>query len=108
VILVVQRLRYGLWAKALMPGHKRLAKMRLLYWLLIRRYETELCQRCGGPVRLVFHVPDAIWEAVTGFARSPGGECGAGVLCPACVDELYDGLTFLRWTCALDDTVMTG
>ena len=59
---------------------------------------------------LGFHVPDAIWEAVTGHARYPDGEAAPGILCIPCVDDLADeaGLTYLRWTCALDDSVMRG
>jgi hypothetical protein len=88
----------------------RAAMLRALYWMLVRRYETELCQHCGRPVRLVYHAPDAIWEAVTGRARHPDGEAAPGVLCPRCLDDLATakGLPFLRWTCATDDTVMYG
>lgn len=104
--------RWVLREKWLMPRHFRLARLRAFYWAVLRRYETELCQRCGGRVRVVFHVPDAIWEEVTGNARSEGGEAGGGVLCVPCVDELYEELRgrrgFLRWTCAVDDSVMTG
>lgn len=88
----------------------RAAAIRALYWMLVRRYETELCQHCGRPVRLVYHAPDAIWEAVTGHARHPSGEAAPGVLCPACLDDLADakGLPYLRWTCAMTDEVMYG
>lgn len=52
----------------------KMATLRTLYWWIIRRYETELCQHCGGPVRIVYHAPDEIWEAVTGNVRYPDGE----------------------------------
>lgn len=89
---------------------KRLARLRSLYWILVRNYETEICQRCGGPVRVVFHAPDAIWQTVTGHARYESGESAPGVLCPPCVDDLADeaGLPYLRWTCSTDDSVMRG
>lgn len=106
------RLRWALYGKTLQPGHLRTARLRLFWWHVVRRYESELCQRCGGPVRLVFHVPDALWEQITGGSRSPGGEAAPGVLCPPCVDELATQRLgrggFLRWTCAADDTVMRG
>lgn len=88
----------------------RMAMLRTLYWWIIRRYETELCQHCGRPVRLVYHAPDAIWEAVTGRARHPDGHAAPGILCPRCLSDLAKkrGLPFLRWTCATDDSVMAG
>jgi hypothetical protein len=93
------------------PTALRLARLRWLYWVLIRGWDSEICGRCGGPVKVVFHVPDAIWEAVTGYGgRSPGGESAPGILCVPCVDDLAEeaGLPFLRWTCATDDSVMVG
>lgn len=107
---MIRRLRWVLFDKTLAASHAPLARLRLFYWHVLRRYESETCQRCGRPVQLVFHVPDAIWEAITGNARSPGGEAGGGVLCPVCVDQLAEakGLPFLRWTCATNDSVMRG
>jgi hypothetical protein len=83
----------------------RTASVRALYWMLIRRYETELCQHCGRPVAIVYHAPDAIWETVTGHARHPSGEAAPGILCPRCLSTLAkaNGLPFLRWTCATTD-----
>jgi hypothetical protein len=105
--------RWCLRDKYFHPRRKRLAKLRALYWTLIRRYETELCQLCGGPVRLCFHVPDAIWEAHAGFRitkRRPGGEAAPGVLCPVCFTDLAadDGAHCLWWTCGFDDELMVG
>lgn len=79
----------------------RVAMLRSLYWSLLRRYKSELCQHCGRPVRVVFHAPDDIWEAATGFARRPDDESAAGVLCPPCVDELAEPKLagYLDWTC---------
>lgn len=102
---------YALRGKSLTPGHKKLARLRLLYWIVVRRYPYEMCQHCGGRVLVVYHVPDAVWEAVTGHARYAGGECAGGVLCIPCVDGSYNdrpGRPFLRWTCAEDDSVMVG
>lgn len=86
----------------------RRAQVRALYWMLIRRYETELCQQCGRPVRVVFHTPDHIWEAATGRARQPSGEAASGILCPPCVDDLAEPKlgTYLRWTCSTSDEAM--
>ena len=86
------------------------ARWRARYWIYVRRYKTELCQHCGRPVRLVYHAPDWIWEAVTGKARHPSGESASGILCPRCLDDLADeaGLPYLRWTCATTDEVMYG
>jgi hypothetical protein len=89
------------------------AKARALYWSLVRGYDTEICARCGRPVRLVFHCPDVLWEMCAGFAfstaRSPGGEAGGGCLCPHCVDELVSREhSFPRWTFTLDDEAMFG
>jgi len=88
----------------------RAAMLRGLYWWIIRLWETELCQHCGRPVRIVYHAPDAIWEAATGKARHPSGEAASGILCPACLSDLAKeaGLPFLRWTCVTDDSVMFG
>lgn len=79
----------------------RMATLRGLYWWLVRRYEIELCQHCGRPVRIVFHVPDVVWTAAIGCERFPDGEAAPGVLCPACVDELAEPNLggYLSWTC---------
>ena len=105
--------RYSFMRKGWHRRSRRLARLRALYWVLVRGHDSEICARCGGPVRVVFHVPDAIWEAASGFlnaARSPGGESGAGVLCIPCVDDLAHeaGLMVLIWTCSFDDSVMVG
>jgi hypothetical protein len=101
--------RWSFTKKGWHPKAKRLARLRCLYWTLIRLHNTEICACCGGPVGLVYHAPDAIWEAATGYGgRSPGGESAHGVLCPQCLSQLAKeaGLPFLRWTCAIDDSVL--
>lgn len=109
----LRRLALASWAlrhKTRLHPTRRLARARHLYWVLVRGWDSEICGRCGGPVRVVFHAPDAIWETVTGLARSPGGEAAGGILCVPCVDDLYGTSAggFLRWTCAADDSVMVG
>jgi hypothetical protein len=93
---------------------RRLARLRALYWVLVRGHDTEICARHGGPVSLVFHVPDLLWDTYSGFPnaeRSPGGEAGAGVLCVQCFTDLYKeagGPTYLRWACREDDVEQAG
>jgi hypothetical protein len=81
------------------------ARLRGAYWAIVRGHDSEICSDCGRPVQLVFHVPDALWEEATGFARAPSGEAAPGILCPECVN---DRVGFLYWTCSRDDAVMTG
>jgi hypothetical protein len=93
------------------PESTLAAKLRCIYWSVGRGYDTEVCARCGRPVRLVFHCPDWLWETCAGFdfstARSPDGEAGGGCLCPRCVDELVTrAYTFPRWTFTLGDSAM--
>jgi hypothetical protein len=102
---------YLLRGKRWFKGAGLLARLRGAYWAVVRGWDCEICSDCGRPVRLVFHVPDALWEQITGCARSPGGESAPGILCPDCVTRRYNALntpTFLRWTCRTDDSVMVG
>jgi hypothetical protein len=106
-------LRWSLTRKGWHPKRKRLARLRSFYWTLFRLHETEICARCGGPVKLCFHVPDAIWKAHAGFAqtkRDSGGESAPGVLCPGCFTDLAaeNGAHCLWWTCGFDDELMRG
>jgi len=108
-----RRLVFARWpfqGKKWRPDRKRLARLRAFYWIVVRNYETELCERCGGPVGVVFHAPDWIWELATGYARFPDGEAAPGCLCIKCVDDVVDPKldTYLRWTCATSDEVMYG
>jgi hypothetical protein len=63
-------------------------KARALYWLVIRRWETEICQHCGRPVRLVWWChDDLLWEKVTGKPKPTGSrESASGILCIRCFD----------------------
>ena len=78
------------------PNKRRLARLRALWWIVVRRHETEICGRCGGPVGVVFHVHDELWLRGCGFPDAPHG-----VLCPRCFDKLARQ-TGLRpnWECA--------
>lgn len=64
------------------------AQARALYWLVLRRWETEICQHCGRPVRLVWWChSDRLWELVTGKTKTPGShEAAGGVWCITCFD----------------------
>lgn len=57
--------------------------------------EGEICQKCRGPVRYVWHAPDKLWRDITGF------EDGNGILCIDCFELLvWQHLhTFLYWSC---------
>lgn len=54
--------------------------MRRWYWIFVRRWETEICSRCGRPVARCtdswWQAPDALWLEVNGGL--------GGVLCPPC------------------------
>ena len=80
------------------PQRQRLARMRALYWRLLRRWDSEICACCGRPVRIVFHVPNYLWYAHSGFPD------GAGILCVACFDDLAGWP--LHWTCSRSNAVM--
>jgi len=50
------------------------------YYYIVKRHETEICQRCGHPVYVVYWVDDqALWNSVMGH--------DGGVLCPRCFDD---------------------
>lgn len=103
--------RWAITNKGWHPKAKRLARLRNLYWVLLRFHDTEICAICGGPVLVVYHAPDAIWEAATGYGpRFPSGESAPGCLCPRCLSDLAKeaGLPYLRWTCRTEDWVMRG
>lgn len=72
-----------------------------MYWWIIRRYKAELCQDCGGPVRIVYHAPDDLWETATGLARRPDGESAPGILCPSCFADRVSAKVrgYVSWTC---------
>lgn len=88
------------------PDALRLARARALYWTLVRGHDSEICLRCGAPVRVVYWAPDELWERCSGFeyAARNGSEAGSGVLCPYCLDALAGWP--LYWTCSRDEMVM--
>lgn len=92
----LQRVRWTIRRKGWHPNRRKLARLRATYWVLIRNYETEICARCGGPVRLVYHVPDELWMRYCGFPNPPWG-----VLCPGCFADLAEESgTWMAWECA--------
>jgi hypothetical protein len=79
-----QRLRYVL-ARGRFQGW---AKARAFYWSVIRRWETEICMKCGRPVRVVWWCHDsALWTRITGNPKPPGSESAAGIWCIYCFDK---------------------
>lgn len=64
-----------------------LPRLRALYWIVLRRWDAEICS-CGRPVRLVWWChDDFLWEKVTGKAKPVGSrESAAGILCIQCFD----------------------
>lgn len=108
----LRRLALARWSftrKGWHPRHRRLARLRALYWVLVRGHDTEICARCGGRVHIVYIVPDEIWQAATGWVPYSSGESAPGTLCPYCLDDLAReaGLPYLRWTCSTDDSAFT-
>lgn len=75
------------------------AKWRASYWVIVRRWETEICAECGRPVRLVWWChDDALWTAVTGNPKPPGRENAAGIWCITCFDEAArDKTGWIEW-----------
>lgn len=66
-----------------------LRRLRRFYWKRLRGWESEICQECGRPVRVVWWCHDnRLWEKVTGNARpARSREPAAGVRCINCFDE---------------------
>lgn len=84
-------IRYALREKNYHPRHDRLAKLRALYWILVRRWETEICNCCGRPVGVVWWCFDQkLWDHVN------GGE--GGTLCIRCFDRMARPIIqWLEW-----------
>ena len=61
----------------------RWAKVRWVYWRHLRRYDGEVCHRCGRPVARStnswWHADDPLWIDVSG---------SFGILCPPCFHDL--------------------
>lgn len=75
------------------------ARLRAFYWAFIRRWEAEICQECGRPVRLVWWChDDKLWTAVTGKPKPPGRECAGGIWCIYCFDTAARSLMgWIEW-----------
>jgi Holliday junction resolvase RusA-like endonuclease len=87
---------YVLRQRGQLPGVA--AKARWLYWRHVRRYDYEVCHRCGRPVlpftRSWWHADDLLW------ARAGGVHYG--ILCPPCFTiEADAGGIQIRWEAVL-------
>lgn len=72
------------------------ARLRALYLIVVKRHETEICCRCGGPVGSVFHLPDPLWWRINGQDD--------GVLCIGCVESIArDQEIYLCWEATEDE-----
>lgn len=77
-----------------------LRRLRRFYWTRIRRWDSEICQDCGGPVGLVWWChDDLLWEKVTGNPKPAGSrESAAGVFCINCFDrEAKEVCPWIEW-----------
>lgn len=83
---LASRLSYVLWRKHYTGGLP--ARLRCFWHVALRRYETEICEECGGPVGLVWWCDDdELWERVTGQAKTLGSrEAAGGIWCTPCFD----------------------
>ncbi len=76
--------------RSVTKGASVIARLREFYWRRLRRWETEICQSCGGRVRIVWTASDSEWVRLVG---SEGG-----VLCVFCFDRLAENRgEILRW-----------
>lgn len=57
-----------------------LAELRRWYWIFVRRYAFEVCNRCGRPVG---RCTDSWWSADDELWMTVNGGF-AGVMCPPC------------------------
>lgn len=76
------------------------ALFRAFYWVVLRRWETEICRKCGRPVRVVWWCfDDALWTAATGHEKPPGREAAGGVRCIPCfdADAKAAGADWIEW-----------
>ena len=74
------------------------AKVRWFYWRHVRRYDYEVCHRCGRPVMRSmswWHADDLLW------VRAGGGHYG--ILCPPCftVEAAASGIP-VHWKATLE------
>lgn len=91
---MIGRLRY------VFGRYKSVARLRAFYWVVIRRWETEICGKCGRPVRVVWWChDDALWTAATGNEKPSGREAAGGVRCIVCFDRAarMAGVDWIEW-----------
>lgn len=91
---MIQRTRYVL------SRYRGIARLRAFYWIIIRRWETEICGKCGRPVRVVWWChDDALWTAATGNEKPPGRESAGGIRCIICFDKdaKAAGAAWIEW-----------
>lgn len=95
--------RWSFRSRGWHPRAKRLARLRHLYWTLVRWHETEICNKCGGPVGLAWHAPDDLWLYFSGLAHPPHGQ-----LCSGCFSEEVRHHTGkgIFWTCSQDPSIL--
>ncbi len=90
--------RWSFKRKGWHPRAKKLARLRALYWTLIRGHYSEICNRCGHPVGVGWRTAtDQLWLDGCGLANPPHGQ-----LCPECFsDSAHEaGLRPISWECA--------
>jgi hypothetical protein len=79
-------------------GAGLVARLREFYWRRLRRWETEICQWCGGRVRIVWTASDEDWLRVMGH--------DGGVLCVFCFEgAMEEQGRFIRWVPTPLDTI---
>lgn len=78
-------------------GVSGLVHLRRFYWRHIRRWESEICEVCGRPVRVAWWCHDPkLWTRVTGYSRV-GREDAAGIWCIYCFDAATRFMPWLEW-----------
>lgn len=79
------------------PNPSLIAAIRDYWWRYIRRYETEMCQRCCRPmargIHSWYHADDPLWKRINAAWQATRGWHsaalrGAGILCPSCLTDV--------------------
>jgi hypothetical protein len=74
------------------------ALLRALWHRHVLRYDYEVCEHCGRPVRHVWWChDDKLWEQITGNAKPSGRESAAGIWCITCFDREAKKLGWIEW-----------
>jgi hypothetical protein len=87
-----------------LPGGRAMSRtplraMRRVYWRHVRRYDGEICDRCGRPVGRCtgswWCAPDALWRDLNGGF--------AGVMCPPCFTAAAESVgIFVHWEATVE------